>query len=208
MPRSFKVSIAGGIDAVTDAAFGDGKHVAYMENLKVRGGKAEPDPSAAGRSQCQCGFPGQPAGRCDPGVRLPQPEDIQFSAPGLLCRVHQQPGANLLDPVRRQPDEDDRRDGGFPGHRATCNPSWGWHRDHRIAAEPDRCGGFWGHLGQGRSGVLPAGLPDRIRGASAQRGDVSGHRCGRLLHLPDLEQPVAGHPGHPDPAVPGPRCWR
>ena len=42
MGAAFKVSIAGGIDAVTDAAYGDGKHVAYMENLDVRGGNATP----------------------------------------------------------------------------------------------------------------------------------------------------------------------
>jgi len=42
MPQTFRVSVAGGIDAVTDTAFGDGKHVAYMENLDVRGGKAVP----------------------------------------------------------------------------------------------------------------------------------------------------------------------
>ena len=42
MPKSFKVSVAGGISAVVDTAFSDGKHVAYMENLDVRGGKATP----------------------------------------------------------------------------------------------------------------------------------------------------------------------
>ena len=42
MPKSFKVSVAGGISAVVDTAFSDGKHVAYMENLDVRGGKAVP----------------------------------------------------------------------------------------------------------------------------------------------------------------------
>jgi len=42
MPNTFRVSIAGGIDAVTDLALGDGKHVVYMENLDVRSGKAVP----------------------------------------------------------------------------------------------------------------------------------------------------------------------
>ena len=42
MPNSFRVNITGGIDAVGDLALGDGKHVAYMENLDVRGGKAMP----------------------------------------------------------------------------------------------------------------------------------------------------------------------
>jgi hypothetical protein len=34
--------VAGGIDAVTDLAMGDNKHVVYMENLDVRGGVARP----------------------------------------------------------------------------------------------------------------------------------------------------------------------
>ena len=42
MPNSFRVNITGGIDAVGDLALGDGRHVAYMENLNVRGGKAVP----------------------------------------------------------------------------------------------------------------------------------------------------------------------
>lgn len=41
-PRTFRVSIAGGIDAVGDLALGDGKHVVYMENINVRSGKAVP----------------------------------------------------------------------------------------------------------------------------------------------------------------------
>ena len=42
MVRTYKVSVAGGIDAVTDTAFSDGRHVAYMENLDLRSGKAVP----------------------------------------------------------------------------------------------------------------------------------------------------------------------
>ena len=42
MPNTFRVSVAGGIDAVSDLAFGDGKHVVYMENIDVRGGMARP----------------------------------------------------------------------------------------------------------------------------------------------------------------------
>lgn len=40
--KTFRVSVAGGIDAVGDPAVSDGKHVSYMENLDVRSGKAMP----------------------------------------------------------------------------------------------------------------------------------------------------------------------
>lgn len=40
--KTFRVSVAGGIDAVTDLAVSDGRHVLYMENLDVRSGKAVP----------------------------------------------------------------------------------------------------------------------------------------------------------------------
>lgn len=42
MPKTFRVNIAGGIDAVSDLAMGDGSRVVYMENLDVRGGTARP----------------------------------------------------------------------------------------------------------------------------------------------------------------------
>jgi hypothetical protein len=40
--RTFRISIEGGIDAVSDLSLSDGKHVAYMENLDVRSGMAIP----------------------------------------------------------------------------------------------------------------------------------------------------------------------
>jgi len=42
MANSFRVNISGGIDAVSDLALGEGKHVVYMENIDVRSGKAVP----------------------------------------------------------------------------------------------------------------------------------------------------------------------
>jgi hypothetical protein len=40
--KSFRFSFAGGIDAVTDLALGDNRHVLYLENLDLRSGKAVP----------------------------------------------------------------------------------------------------------------------------------------------------------------------
>ena len=44
MAQTFRVSVAGGIDAVTDLTLSDRSqsHVLYMENLDVRSGKAMP----------------------------------------------------------------------------------------------------------------------------------------------------------------------
>ena len=42
MPETFRVSVVGGIDAVTDLAKSDQQHVLYMENLDVRSGTARP----------------------------------------------------------------------------------------------------------------------------------------------------------------------
>jgi hypothetical protein len=42
MPNTFRISVAGGIDAVSDLALSDDGRVVYMENLDVRGGIARP----------------------------------------------------------------------------------------------------------------------------------------------------------------------
>jgi hypothetical protein len=197
MPKTFRVSITGGIDAVTDIGMGDGRHVAYMENLDVRGGKAKP-------------------------FNLPR-VNANVVVPAGSTQVYAYRSRILFSDKRRDYAAEyvDSREriywteyGGNPEKMVegtvvplgTTTPDVPPSASIGTYVAPNNIVVTVASGGTLATDV-PTCLPDRLRGASPQRHHQANHLRRRFQDHVVVVQPDDGQPCHADPGVHRERGW-